>query len=224
MKKVAILLPAYNEEKNIKMVIDEAKKFFPKSLIVVVDDGSTDSTYYIAKKTGVTVLRHKENRGKGEALKTGFIYLLKKNFDFIIIADADRQYKLYDAIKILTALKDFGADIVTGYRIPSDVPFANRVGNFIWRTLFNFLFGTKLKDTNCGFIGLRKSVIKKIIDIHGGYIIENSILRNAVKNKLKVVQVPVKVSYGKRKIRKFARMFFGVLFFILVEGLKFRLK
>jgi glycosyltransferase involved in cell wall biosynthesis len=223
MSKIGVLLPAYNEEKNIRIVINEAKRFLPNSKIVVVDDGSIDKTYELAKKTGVTVIRHEVNRGKGEALKTGFNFFSKVYVDYVIVADTDRQYRLEDATKILEALENQKADYVTGYRIPSDVPFANRVGNFIWRKLFNFFFGLKLKDSNCGFIGLNRNALKKIRNIHGGYIIENSMLIDCVRNNLKVVQVPVKVFYGKRKIRKFAKMFFGVLIFILIEGFKYRL-
>ena len=75
LQKIGILLPAYNEEKNIAKVINECKKFFPKALILVVDDGSKDATASIARKLGVIVISHKRNMGKGEALKTGFKYL-----------------------------------------------------------------------------------------------------------------------------------------------------
>lgn len=219
--KVGVLLPAYNEEKNIRSVIRDVKTVLPNAKIVVVDDGSTDRTYELAKRENATVLRHKKNMGKGEALKTGLDFFRKMNVDSIIVADADRQYSIRDAKKFLNALKD--ADLVTGYRIPSDVPYANRMGNFVWRLFFNLLFGTKLKDSNCGYIGFSKKAVKTIKNIHGGYIIENAILADAVSKKLRIAQVPVEVKYGKRRIAKFARMFFGVLIFILIEGLKFRL-
>jgi hypothetical protein len=80
-----------------------------------------------------------------------------------------------------------------------------------------------MKDTNCGFIGLTRNVIKKIEKVHGGYIIENSMLRDAVKNNLRVKQVPVTVIYRKKRTLHFARMFFGILIFIIVEGIKYKL-
>lgn len=224
MSKLGILLPAYNEEKNIQIVIKEAKKYLPTSKVVVIDDGSTDRTSELASGMGATVLTHGRNLGKGEALKTGFEYFSNKPIDFIIVSDTDRQYRLKDAIKILRALENKKGDLVSGYRNPHDIPYANRAGNFIWRSLFNLLFGTKYKDIGCGFIGLNRNALRKIRNIGGGYIIESSIFANCAKKKLKVFQVPVKVSYGKRKIRKFARMFFGVLVFILIQGLKHRLQ
>jgi len=219
--KLGILLPAYNEEKNIKYVINDARNVFPRARIVVVDDGSKDKTYEIAKNEGVTVLRHAINKGKGEALKTGFNFFLKSGADAVIVVDADRQYPVSHGKKILKELKS--ADFVSGFRIPSDVPFANRLGNFIWRKCFNILFGTKLRDVSCGFVGLNKRALRAVRNIYGGYIIESSMFVNSIISGLKISQVPVRVSYRGRKITKFVRMFFGVLFFIINNGLKYRL-
>lgn len=223
MVRIGVLLPAYNEEENIQAVIDETRMHLPDSEILVVDDGSADNTFELAIGKGVTVLKHEKNKGKGEALKTGFKYFLNQPVDFVIVSDTDRQYRVEEAPKILEALESNKGDFVTGYRNPKDIPYANRMGNFIWRTLFNVFFGTNHKDTNCGFIGLNRTALEKIKNIHGGYIIENSMLADSVKNNLKVHQVPVKVYYGKRDVGKFGRMFFGVSIFILVEGFKYRL-
>lgn len=226
MSKVGILLPAYDEEENIQIVIDEAKKFLPNSRIVVIDDGSKDKTYELAKQTSVEVIRHNVNKGKGEALRTGFDYFLNKcpEIEFVIVADADRQYKMDDAPKLLKVFETGKVDFVTGFRLPKDTPYANRLGNLIWRKLFNLLFGTDLKDSNCGFIAFNRKALEVVkAGAYGGYIIDNAIRIAMVKNKLKIGQVHVKIFYGKRIIRKFAKMFFGNLVFILIEGFKYRL-
>jgi glycosyltransferase involved in cell wall biosynthesis len=218
------LIPAFNEEDNIEEVILRLKKHKNVN-IIVIDDGSTDSTPNIVKKLGTVLVRHEINKGKGEAIKTGFKYILENHPEakYVVLIDADMQYFPEEAVKILKPLEDGEADYVTGYRSPKEIPYANRVGNFGWRVLFNLLFGTKLKDTNCGFVGMTKEAMKKIRHIHGGYIIENTMLRDAIKGKLRIKQVPVKVVYKQRKVKKFAKMFFGVLIFIVFEGLKFRL-
>ena len=218
------LIPAFNEEEKIKEVILRLRKHKDIN-IIVIDDGSTDSTSEIVRKLGTVLIRHETNMGKGEAIKTGFRYILKNypKAKYVVLIDADMQYFPEDAGKILKLLEEGDADYVTGYRNPREIPYANRIGNFGWRLLFNLLFGTNLRDTNCGYVGMTKNAMIKIKNIHGGYIIENSMLRDAIKNKLRIKQVPVKVVYGKRKIGKFAKMFFGVLIFIMIEGFKFRL-
>ncbi|MEM5766212.1 MAG: glycosyltransferase family 2 protein [Candidatus Aenigmatarchaeota archaeon] len=226
MSKSALILPAYNEEKNIRFVIEEAKKFLPDSLIVVVDDGSKDRTFEIAKRLGVIVLRHEKNKGKGEAIKTGFNYLEDKNVDFIIIADTDGQYKIKDAPQFLKTLEEGKADFVMGKRDWSKVPLRHRLGNFVWRTSFNLLFKKKLEDTNCGFVAFsRKSMEKIKDDIKGGYILEDQMLVSAIKNKLNMAQVPVTITYKKKSgLLRGMRIVFGVLFFVIKEGIKYRLK
>ncbi|MEM5801819.1 MAG: glycosyltransferase family 2 protein [Candidatus Aenigmatarchaeota archaeon] len=225
MRYVA-LVPAFNEEENIEKVIKLLKNLFYMD-VVVVDDGSKDRTAEIARKSGAIVLKHKINKGKGEALRTGLNYILKKhNANYVVLIDADMQYHPKESVKLLKLLEKNDADIVMGYRNWKSIPyFRHRLGNFFWRSLFNLLFGTKFKDTNCGFMAMNRIAIKKIKNnIHGGYIIENSILASALKNKLKVMQVPVSVKYKKKSgIRRGIRIFLGVSTFILWEGLKYRL-
>lgn len=226
MNKIGILLPAYNEEKNIQIVIKETKKILPNSTIVVVDDGSTDRTNELAKKSEVVVLEHKSNRGKGEALKTGFKYFVKcSKLNFVVIADTDRQYQIKEAIKLLKPLEDAEADFVTGYRNFTEVPFRHKLGNFVWRKFFNILFGTNFRDTNCGYMALTKGAMKKIKDvIHGGYIIENSIFIGAIKNKFRIKQVPVTVIYKRKSgVARGINVVLTVFIFIVLEGLKFRI-
>jgi len=227
MAKVGALIPAYNEARTIKTVIKEAKEALPRCHVVVVDDGSTDRTAQLAKEAGAKVLRHEENRGKGEALRTGFDHILDSypDVEWVVLVDADRQYFAKECGRLLEPLKRGEADFVMGYRDWGQMPFRHRLGNWVWRTAFNWLFGTKLQDTNCGFMALTREAMDKVKEIYGGYIIENSLLVNALKNKLRVVQVPVSVRYKrKRAVLGGIRVVSGILVFIVKEGLKWRLR
>ncbi len=220
--KIGVLLPAYNEEKNIQTVVKESKRYFKNSVVVVVDDGSTDRTAKIAKKSGAIVIKHPKNKGKGEAIKTGLKYFLKKPVKFIIIADADRQYSIKDSKKLLQALNS--ADFVMGYRNFSKIPFRHKLGNIVWRNTFNLLFRTNLKDTNCGLIGISKDIINKI-EIGGGYIIENCMLASIIENKIKFTQVPVSVTYKKKSgIKRGIKTVWGILYFIIIRGINHNIK
>jgi len=227
MKSIA-LIPAHNEEKTIQKVISHLKSINLNS--IVIDDGSVDKTNKLAKKSGALVIRHDENKGKGEALKTGFEYILKNLLDVesLVIVDADLQYSAKESIKLLKPLEEKEADFVMGYRNWRTVPFRNRLGNFVWRTTFNLLFKTRLKDTNCGFMALSRKAMSKMGRAYGGYIIENMMLIGALKNELKIKQVPVSVRYkkknGKRSIVRGIRVVLGCLIFIMWEGFKYRLR
>jgi len=220
------LVPAFNEEGTIREVISRLKRVGLKS--IVIDDNSTDKTGEFARKSGAIVLRHERNRGKGEAIKTGINFLLRKypRINYIVIVDADMQYSPDEAVKLLKPLKEGKADFVMGKRNWSGIPFRHMLGNLVWRTTFNILFGQRLKDTNCGFVAFSKKTMEKIKDaIHGGYIFEDEMLATVVKNKLRISQVPVKIFYREKSgIRRGVRMVLGIFVFILIEGLKHRIK
>lgn len=220
------LLPARNEERTIKEAISRVRKI--KGLIpIVIDDGSTDATYTIAKRAGVIVLKHKSNRGKGEAIKTGIDFLLSNysKIDDVVIVDTDMQYLPDEAVNLLKPLKESKADFVTGKRDWSKVPLRHRLGNFVWKTGFNLLFRQRLEDTNCGFIAFTGRAMKKIKDsIHGGYILENEMLITMIENNFKIVQVPVSIRYKRKSnVLRGMRVVLGVLIFVVVEGIKYRL-
>jgi len=216
------IVPAYNEEKNIYEVVKRLRKVGFKA--IVVDDGSRDKTYELAKSSGAIVLRHEINKGKGEALRTALNYVRLKKIKRFVVVDADLQYLPEEAMKILEPIVKGEADFVMGFRNWKEVPFRHRLGNFVWRWFFNLLYGTSLKDTNCGYMAFGERAIAKIENIHGGYIIENSILSDVIRNSLKIKQVPVKVFYHRKSgIKRGIRVVLGILIFIIKEGIKYRL-
>lgn len=218
------LVPAYNEEKNIGEVISRLKKF--KQLnIVVVDDGSTDRTYEIAKRYRVKIIRHEKNLGKAHAVKSGLKEILKKDSNpNIVLIDSDLQFDPEEATKLLKPLSTGAADFVSGYRNFNVMPFRHRLGNVVWRGFFNFFFGTNLKDTNCGYMALNGEAAAIMANsVYGGYILENSMYIKALERRLRIQQVPVKVHYKKKsKVVRGVRMVAGILIFIVREGLKYR--
>lgn len=227
MKNIAkncAIIPAHNEEENIVEVVKKTKK---SNLIpIVVDDNSEDRTRELAKRSGAIVLRRTSNKGKGEAIKAGIEYILEKlpKVRNLVFIDADMQYHPEEAQKLVRPLERGEADIVTGFRDWSVVPFRHRLGNFVWRTGFNILFGTNLKDTNCGFMSMTKKSAELVKDsLGGGYIIENALLSYAIQKNLIIKQVPVRVTYKhKSEVKRGIRMVAGIFLFIIKEGLRYR--
>jgi glycosyltransferase involved in cell wall biosynthesis len=221
-----VILPVHNEEKNIEEVVSRLKNLNVN--IVVVDDGSTDNTYEKASKLGIILLKHEKNKGKGEAIKTGLKHVLEnyQQAEYFVFLDADLQYLPEEVPKILEPLKNNEADFVMGCRDWKKVPFRHRLGNWVWRTFFNLLFSTNLKDTNCGFMGFNLNAAKTISDaLCNGHMIKHSILAQVLKSKLRIKQVPVSVFYkNKSGILRGIRVVLGVLSFIIKEGIKYRLE
>jgi glycosyltransferase involved in cell wall biosynthesis len=224
--KVYGLVPAYNEENTIQEVISQLRRIH--IVPVVVDDGSSDRTGELAKKAKAIVLSHKKNEGKAKALQTGFRYILQhKDVGYIVVVDADLQYSPKDSLKLLKPLKK-GVDFVIGYRNWGQnwksIPLRHRLGINVWRYFFNLFFKTKLRDTSCGFLAFKRNAAEKIKNFGKGYTVESSMLMDALKNNLRIQQVPVKVNY-KRKSGVFRgiKIELNVLIFIIKEGFKYRL-
>lgn len=116
MSNICAVIPAYNAERTIKILIERVKKFIPLEDIVVVDDGSTDMTSEIALGCGANVLKHAKNYGKGKALKTGFKFAILKNYDAVLTLDADLQHDPDEIPKLIDKFSE-GFDIVIGNRM-----------------------------------------------------------------------------------------------------------
>jgi len=115
--KLSIIIPAYNEEKTIRQVIEE----IPKSIssiqeieIIVIDDGSEDNTAKIASENGAIVFSSSQNRGLAKAISLGFSKSIERDADILIILDADNQYDSKEIPKLLKPILDGKADIVLG--------------------------------------------------------------------------------------------------------------
>ena len=140
--KVAIIIPAFNEDATISRVVDSVKEY---GCPIVVNDGSTDNTQAAATKSGAIVVNHISNQGYDKALNSGFIEADKRNFDAIITFDADGQHSP-TLIKIYIDKLKKGVDLVLGVR-PKPARFAEAVFMLYTRLRFNW------KDPLCGMKG-----------------------------------------------------------------------
>jgi glycosyltransferase involved in cell wall biosynthesis len=164
--KVSVVIPAFNEEGGVQTVVAELQDMFRnqkiEAEIIVVDDGSTDSTGRLAAAAGARVLRHRSNRGYGAALKTGISAALH---DYIVITDADGTYPAEYIPELLKRLER--ADMVVGARIGRNVkiPFARRPAKWALNRLANYLTGARIPDLNSGLRAFRRNVAMQYFSI-----------------------------------------------------------
>jgi glycosyltransferase involved in cell wall biosynthesis len=192
---VFVIIPAHNEQKHISSVIKRVKRRAKN--IIVVDDGSRDKTYNLAKREGSIVLRHIVNLGKGAALKTGCEYALKKGAKKLIFIDADGQHKPEDIPRFLDSLRN--ADIVFGSRsLNKKMPFLLKLGNQFINQVNNILFGVKLRDTQSGYRALTAQAYRKIRWKSTNYSVESEIVANTGKKRLKYKEITIKTIYSDK--------------------------
>ena len=159
----AYLIPAYQASRSLKQVLDELRALDPEGALLVIDDGSTDGTGDIARASGVDVVTHDTNLGKGMALKTGFAWLAERGFETAVTVDADGQHRAVDAVMLAKHSAPQRA-IVLGIRdmkragAPGASQFSNRFSNW-WVSRFA---GQELSDTQCG---LRRYPLHATLDL-----------------------------------------------------------
>lgn len=195
MKKTFIVIPAYNEGTVISTVIRDVQKEGWKD-IIVIDDGSTDSTYEEARKTGAIVLRHTLNRGKGAAVKTGFEAAKKLHADCIVTIDADGQHDPKD-IRRLIALLHKGNDVVLGVRNFDEkhIPRFKAVGNYIGNFFTWMLYGVWVTDSQSGIRAYNRKALNSIVIYNDRYEFETEIVREISRNDLAWCEIPITVRY-----------------------------
>jgi len=194
-KKVFVIIPAHNEEKNIGRVIKEVKRYCKN--IVVVDDGSKDNTSKIAEKEGIYVLKHLVNLGKGAAVITGSEFAIKKGADILIYIDGDLQHDPREIPRFLKALED--VDIVFGVReFNKKMPFILRFGNLVISKMIGLLYHIKIKDSQCGYRALTKDAYEKVKWKSDDYSMESEMIANVGKNKLKFKEIVIKTRYNDK--------------------------
>ncbi len=206
--KIGVVIPAYNVGRQLDSVLLKTLEYLPPNLIYVVDDGSFDSTAEIAVRNRVVLLVHKTNRGKGEALKSGFKMAMADGLDGVITMDGDGQHDPAYIPEFISIMKTTGADIVLGRRqikigkMPLDRVFSN----FLSSLIISIIVGKWVVDTQCGFRLIRTAVLRDIFLFSSYYEIETELLIKAIRAGFQIAYCPIPLKYGDEEshIRRFA--------------------
>jgi len=202
---VTIVVPAYNEEHGIRPVVEklrEAMRDFPYECeILVVDDGSNDRTAEVARDTGVRVVQHRQNRGYGEALKTGIRHA---KYERIAIIDADGSYPPQEIPRLAHMLDD--AEMVVGARTGpgAAIPLIRRPAKRALTMLASYLTGVKIPDLNSGLRLFRRALAIEFFDLLPSKFSFTTTITLAALNSgylVEYVEVDYYARTGKSKIR-----------------------
>lgn len=165
--RVLVIIPAYNEEKSIALVIADIRKHVPTVDILVVNDGSTDKTEHAARQAQAEVLTLPFNVGIGGGMQTGYLYAKQNNYDVAVQMDADGQHPAEELPKLLEAIQD--ADLVIGSRYVEPSAYRSskmrRVGMIFFSKLVSAITRERYTDTTSGF----RAANRKVIDLYAQY-------------------------------------------------------
>ena len=208
--KIFVQIPCFNEEFQIKKVIDEIRKYLDLNNydyeIIIIDDGSTDKTVEIAKKNGVNkIISLKRNMGLGYAFNKGRIFALEEGADILINTDADNQYKSEYIIKLIEHLNSSKSDIVVGVRKFDQIKHFSKIKIFLQKLgtrVVRIISGQKISDASSGFRAYNKEAIKKL-SINSSYSYTLETLIQAKEKNLLIGEIPIETNFPTRKSRLF---------------------
>ncbi len=191
-RKIAVLIPCYNEAQTIEKVIKDYKQVLPDATIYVYDNNSRDETASIAQKAGA-VVRHEYRQGKGNVIRTMFREI---DADCYLMIDGDDTYPAENAKEMCELVLSGKADMVIGDRLSSTYftenkrPFHN-FGNRIVRFSINKLFHNEIKDIMTGYRAFSYEFVKGFPVLSKGFEIETEMTIHAVDKNFKLVEIPV---------------------------------
>ncbi len=201
LSKTAVLIPAYNASDTISELIRRISSHFAQQDIIVVDDGSEDQTYEKAIVTDAVVLKHPRNKGKGEALKTGFNYATEKGYNNVITMDADLQHDPVFIQSFVHRVQSTSADIVVGTREMNlkIMPFLNLLTNRLTSIIVSVFTGKIIKDTQSGYRLTNVKVFGSLDLKSKKYDLESEILLKAARKGFEIDSIWISTIYAGGK-------------------------
>jgi glycosyltransferase involved in cell wall biosynthesis len=212
---LSIFFPAYNDSGTIASLVitalQTARTLTPDHEVIVVNDGSADNTAEILDELArtypeVRIVHHEKNRGYGGALRTGFASATR---ELVFYTDGDGQYDPAE-MEVLWRRFDDGVDLVNGYKISRSDPLHRIVIGRIYHHTVKILFGLKVRDVDCDFRLMRRSIFDTVHLEKNSGVICLEIMKKITDGGFRIVEVPVHHyhrAHGKSQFFNFRRLF-----------------
>jgi glycosyltransferase involved in cell wall biosynthesis len=198
MHDIAVIIPVLDAGRSIARIIAGVQSAVPHCGLVVVDDGSTDTTRLVVQACGVTCLTHDANRGKGAALKTGFAWCLERGFRAVITMDGDGQHDPREIPGLIAAHADHGSDIVIGARLRNrrSMPLPRVITNRLSSTGISWITGLSIPDSQSGFRLISTRVLRALELAGRRYDLESELLIKAAACGFSIGSIPIAARYS----------------------------
>ncbi len=200
--RALIVMPAYNEEKNIEEVIDEIKRDLPDLELLVINDASTDRTEEIIRKKNEKYISLPFNLGYSRAVQTGIKYAYKHGYDYVIQMDADGQHIPSEVKKLLEYMEENHPDIVIGSRFLEQTEYKHgtmrKLGTNILSGLIKTICHKTIKDPTSGFQCMNKKAISHFAGM-GNYpeFPDANLIIELLLNGYEICEIPTKMRERK---------------------------
>lgn len=203
-KNVLVIIPAFNESQTIGEIIVQIRNYLPEADLVVIDDGSTDSTAEIARSSGAIVISLAFNMGYGVALQTGYKYAQEKGYEYILQIDADGQHDPRSLKDMLKELITSETDVIIGSRYLKkgsyQPPFLRRIGMKFFVFLTSMIIRQKISDPTSGLQGFRRVALRFLVSDYFPVDYPDAdviIMIHRYGLKIKEIPVVMRPSFGK---------------------------
>lgn len=238
MTDVLILIPAYNEEKNIGKVLDDLLRSDLPADIAVINDGSTDRTQSVAAEKGVYVITHPCNLGYGAALQTGFKFAMQMQYNYIVQFDADGQHHPEDLRRVIEEIRKDEDDVVIGSRYLGDANYdpgmLKKIAIIIFTRIIYLLTKAKITDPTSGLRGLSAN-LSRYYGVAGRFPCDYpdaDAIIHMLLNRFKIREIPVRAQdrlHGKslqfsgiKPVVYFFKMFLSIIAVLLYHVIVYR--
>jgi glycosyltransferase involved in cell wall biosynthesis len=191
------VIPAYHDEKHIGDIVRRTGQQLDR--VLVIDDGSNDGTTQHARDAGAEVIVHNQNRGKGEAIKTGLRHCLAREVTWVILLDSDGQHLPEEIERFLSAAASAArAAFFIGNRMNdvSRMPFVRRLVNRYMSSRISRVCGQKIPDTQCGFRMLDRQLIPELLGGGNRFDYDTEVLIIASRKGYRIQSVPITTVYS----------------------------
>lgn len=192
-----VVIPAYRAEPTLRALVQAIRRLgLP---VIVVDDASSDRTFWEAQEAGAVVLRRAANGGKGAALRDGLAEARRRGYEWMVTMDADGQHLPSDIPRFLDAGKKEDADLIVGNRMrdPRGMPLHRLVTNWLMSWLISRIAGQRIPDTQCGFRRVSRHFLERVPLASERFEIDSEMIIRAGWAGFRIVSVPVTCVYRR---------------------------